>query len=143
MSYLTLLWKFKSYIGIALIILIVGGYWLSLKYTIKSQAGKLSDDQVNIAQLTEKIVSLQAAISLQNANIDQMKRYADQKDREIADATALSEKLQDDIDSKAQQIINSKTQIEQEFTNLEGCKAELGRIKDYMIKSEEEFKKWQ
>src|ERR1700693_6073153 len=98
MSTLALLWKFKNYIGIALIVLTIGGYWLSLKHTI-------SADKKEIAAKDQLIADYKVAIQTQNVAIDRMKQYADNKDAAIASATALSEKMQDTVDAQANEIL--------------------------------------
>jgi hypothetical protein len=133
MSTLALLWKFKNYIGIALVVLIVGGYWLSLKHTI-------SADNKEIAAKDQLIADYKVAIQTQNVAIDRMKQYADNKDAAIASATALSEKMQDTVDAQANEILLRKTNIDQTINTLADCNNELARIKAFMINAEGQFR---
>ncbi len=139
-SILPLLWKFKNYIGIALVVLVIGGYWLSLQHKIKNQASELNTKDSVITQLQTEKIQLQVAIHVQNANIDRMEQYARQKDAAIADATRLAESLQDEISLKAQQIMNKDTRIDGVIVTLADCQGELNRIKQYMIEAETRFK---
>lgn len=133
MSILLTLWRFKNYIGIALVILVIGGYWLSLKHTI-------STDNKEIAAKDQLISDYKVAIQTQNVAIDRMKQYADTKDAAIASATALSEKMQDTVDAQANEIMLRKTNIDQTINTLADCNNELARIKAFMINAEGQFR---
>lgn len=130
LEFLSKYWK-VGVIGLAGLVL--GMYIHSLKHTITVQDGKLTADQQTIADL-------RAGVAVQNAAIEQQAKYAQQKQAEIASATALAEKLQDTVDAQANEIMLRKTNISQVFTTLDGCKDQLNRIREYMVESEARFK---
>jgi len=124
----------NKYTGIILLYVVLLGYIGIEKIELKHKNNE-------IAELTQQKADLQAGISVQNLAINQLSTYNKIKTQQVADAEHLAEKLQDEIDLKAQAIQNQKTTIDQKFTDLKGCRAQLARIKSYMTGAEKEFKK--
>lgn len=140
MSILTLLWKFRDYIMVVMILTMIFGYWWEQQHTISKEKKQIVQLQAENTQLKTLNATQLAQINQQNTAVNQLKQYSDQKDAEIKSATALAESLQDEIDLKASQILERDTKIQGDTSTLKGCTDELQRIKDFMVQAEQDFK---
>lgn len=125
--------KYWKWIGLGAIVLAISLYIGFLKHTITS-------DHKVIGAKDQQIADLKAGITVQNLAMKQLEQYSADKDRQVADATALAEKMQDTVDTQANEIMLRKTNIEQQIVTLSDCQAEIYRIKDFMIDAEKEIK---
>lgn len=132
--------KYWKWLSIGLVVLVFGIYVGVLKHTITKKEAVITSDQATIADRDRQIADLKGAIVVQNQAIAQMERYAEEKERKIADATALSEKLQDEIDLKAEQILTRDTKIAGATDTLADCQSQVARIKAYLLNAEGEIR---
>ena len=137
MGIISILWKFKDFIMAGIIILMIFGYFVHDSNVKKAYKNQIESQQKIISNQQAQLETQTVLIKQQNDAVDQMKKYSDQKDREISEATHLAEKMQDTVDLQSQQLLNSKTNIDQSFSDLTGCKAELDRIRAFMFNAEQ------
>lgn len=137
MSILSLIWRFREFIMVGIIFLMIAGYFVHDSMIKKSYISKIDVQQKVISDQQAQLETQDVLIKQQNSAVDRMKQYADQKDREIAEANHLAEKMQDTVDAQAEKLLNSKTNIDQQFTDLTGCKSELNRIRTFMFEAEQ------